>query len=406
MEQIEILSIIRRYITMIIVLVIITTVAGYAFTFILPNQYTAPALVLVRPQQTIRIGDSKNNKEFLDFPIGSGSAVETASKTYIEIMKSPALIADVVRQLGLDKKRASEDAKTGSFSLWIREMLALLKYGEPLEADTFTKAVDEITAGLKLEATPETYVFELKFSSSDPALAAEVTNTTAKTLIKFINEVRMSESQHRLEYLKIQRQQSQERLDNTRAKLEKFKEEKGIFLPEKEYEAKLKVIGDLETALARAEQTLVGSQDTLLSVSLGAQRAKLLRLIVQHKEELVPLPALERQLKQLDQDARDAGNAYEIIDKEYEETMIREAYALPEIRMVSAAVPPDLPSSPKRAIIAGASLLTGLVVAVGIALLREYRNRRMRTIEQIEDVVGVRVLGTVPRIPRRIWLRA
>src|SRR5438067_5080982 len=106
MEQIAILEVVRRHLVMIVALCVIATVAGGAFSLIIPNRYTALAYVLVRPQQPIKLGTGKDtNKEFLDFPMGSASSVETASKTYIEIIKSPALIGEVVRELGLDKER-------------------------------------------------------------------------------------------------------------------------------------------------------------------------------------------------------------------------------------------------------------------------------------------------------------
>jgi capsular polysaccharide biosynthesis protein len=39
----------------------------------------------------------------LSFPTGGSAAVETASKTYIEMIKSQALVSEVVRELRLDR---------------------------------------------------------------------------------------------------------------------------------------------------------------------------------------------------------------------------------------------------------------------------------------------------------------
>ena len=68
-------------------------------------------MLLVRPQQPIKAGTEKEYKEFLNFPIGGASAVETASKTYIELIKSPALIGEVVHRLKLDQEK--DDTESG-----------------------------------------------------------------------------------------------------------------------------------------------------------------------------------------------------------------------------------------------------------------------------------------------------
>ena len=99
MEPVTILAVLRRRIVLIFAVCLVTTISGYAFSFLLPMKYSAVAVLLVRPQQPIKSGTEKENKEFLNFPIGGAAAVETASKTYIELIKSPALIGEVVREL-------------------------------------------------------------------------------------------------------------------------------------------------------------------------------------------------------------------------------------------------------------------------------------------------------------------
>ena len=89
---------------------------------------------------------------------------------------------------------------------------------------------------------------------------------------------------------------------------------------------------------------------------------------VEQKAELVPLPGIERELKQLELDVKTAATAYEFIDKEFKEADIKLSYAVPEVRLVSQAEPPRLPSSPLRGTIALVSLLGGLVVGIGLAL--------------------------------------
>ena len=413
MEQIAILDVLRRHLSMIIALCAVATVAGYALTFVLAEQFEASALVLVRPQQAIKIDTNKATKEFMDFPMSQPTSVETPSKTYIEIIKSAELIGKVVRALSLDKKKAAEGGGTSKptylqaaaedLQKSLRDLIAILKYGRVIADDPFAKAVKGVGSNLSLKATDDTYLFEIKYKAKEPQLAADVANTAAKSFIDFMDEIRRSETQYIRDQLRIQLEQSQQQLKAARQRLEDYKKAHSIFLYETEYNSKLRVIADLEVELAKAEASLVSSQNTLSTVSLAARRARLIRLVEERKAELAPLPRLEHELKQLDGDVKAAATTNEIVDKELREADIKLSYATPEVRLVSQAVPPQLPSSPRRGTITAASLLAGLIAAIGLAFLLEFVNRGVRGIYDIEGFVGVRVLATIPRISKRRW---
>ena len=105
-------------------------------------------------------------------------------------------------------------------------------------------------------------------------------------------------------------------------------------------------------------------------------------------------------------EVQNALTAYQVIEKEFQEAELKNSYQTPEIRLVSQAVPSQLPSSPGRFTIALASLLAGLVVAVGLAFFLEYLDRQVRGVRDVEDFVGVKVLGTIPRVAQRRWRQA
>jgi len=414
-EQIAIFDVLRRHVWMIIVLSVVATAAGYGGSFLLTEQYAASALVLVRPQQPIKIDSNKGEKEFLDFPIGQSSVVETPGKTYIEIIKSIELIGKVVRTLGLDKEEKEEGGRLSKYlpaylkdivkdvKKYFKDVFAILKYGRVIEDDPFIKAVKDLQDNLSLKSILDTYTFEVKYTANNPQRAAGVANTTARLFIDFMGEIRQSEARQVRDQLRTELDQSRQQLERARQRLEEYKQAHSVFLYESEYNSKLKVIAELQVGLAKAEEALVGSQNTLATVSLAAKRALVSRLIAEREAELGSLPGLERQLKQLDEDVKAATNTYAVVDKQFKEADIKFSYATPEVRLVSEAVAPRLPSSPLRGTITLASLLGGLVVAVGLAFLAEYLNRRVRDIHDVEDFVGIKVLATIPRISERRW---
>ena len=99
---------------MIISLGIVAALAGSLTAFVFPAKYAAIALVLVRPQQDVKVDSRVASKEFLDLPMGPAN-IETPSKTDIEIVKSSAFTGQLVQQLGLDKV----ETKKGSISQYL-----------------------------------------------------------------------------------------------------------------------------------------------------------------------------------------------------------------------------------------------------------------------------------------------
>ena len=417
MEAVTILNVLRRRMILIIAVCLVTTVAGYALSFLLPTKYSAVAVLLVRPQQPIKAGTEKENKEFLNFPIGGASAVETASKTYIELIKSPALIGEVVQQLKLDQKKDDKEDnilnrvlpsgfRPADIARSMQDLVSVFKYGSVIEDEPFTKAIKNVSSDLDLEAVLDTYTFQIKYTNKDPAQAAEVANATAKTLIKFVNDMRLSEGRYQGDNLRRELDQARAKVDAARQRLENYKKSHSIFLYESEYAAKLKVLGDLKVELAKAEAALGGSQNTLEGASLAARRARLMHSIAEGEAELAPLPRIERETKEMEQQLKDALAAYEIVEKQFTQVGLNQSYSMPEVRLVSEAPVPKIPSSPRRGMLTAACFVGGVVVAIGLALLLEYLNQRIRSVREIEELLGIKVLATIPRIPLRRWRQA
>jgi uncharacterized protein involved in exopolysaccharide biosynthesis len=413
-EEIAILDVLRRHIYLIAALCIITTLAGYGLSFvseIVPEEYDASAILLVRPREPIKIEPNNTTKEFLGFPVSQTSMVETASKTYIEIIKSPALIEAVVRELKLDNP-PEKKAKTGIFAPmlnaltpvfddvkhYIRDTAAFLKYGRVLHEDRFTKAVKRVSKGLELKSYEDTYVFEIKYTDDDPKTAADVANTTAKLSIQFMEQMRASEAKYLGDRLQNVLEQSRQRLVTARQNLENYKAAHRVFLYKTEYDAKLRVISDLEVELAKLDVGLAASQGTLTAHSYSEKRTRLLQILDERRAELATLPGIERELQLREADVDVASTTYDTVAKELKNAEIK-SDPVPEARLISPAGVPRLPSRPRRSMIALVCFISGLVFSIVLAFFLEYINWRVRGINDLEDFVGLKVIGTIPRLP-------
>ena len=109
MEFRQFLNIIYRSRYMIILMCLSAVITATLLTYVLSEKYKSATIVLIRPRETIDLVPKR--KEILDFPLGYYSPVETASKTYTEILKSGVVAERVIQLLGLDTMK--EDKGTG-----------------------------------------------------------------------------------------------------------------------------------------------------------------------------------------------------------------------------------------------------------------------------------------------------
>jgi uncharacterized protein involved in exopolysaccharide biosynthesis len=412
MEVIAIFDVLRRRVYMILALTIVTAIAGYGISFIkelIPEKYEASAIVMVRPNNPIRIDTQIPNKEFMGIPVAQTPVVESASKTYIQIIESPALVSEVVRELKLDQKVTK--AETGgilfdripvsirdffdSAQEYLKDAIALFKYGRVVTDDPFTKAVQDVTKGLQLKSYEDTYVFEIKFSGDNPEVAADIANTTARLFIGFLEKMRSAEAKDEAGQLQTDLEQSRQRLVAARESLEDYKVSHQVFLYQPEYEAKLKVISDLAVELAKLDESMAAG--TLEAGAYAKRRARLAQSIDEERAQLAPLPTIERELQLRQSDVDVANTAYATVAKELRDEEIK-SDPMPEARLISLAFVSELPTKPRRVVIVWVALLAGLLVSVALALFLKYIDRKVRGVNDIEDFVGLKVIATIPRL--------
>ena len=356
----------------------------------------------------------------MNFPVAQTPVVESASKTYIQIIQSPALIVEVVRELHLDQKPPKKETAGGNIFAriftsmkalsddvvaYLKDAVAIVRYGRVLKDDPFAKAVKDVSKGLALKSFEDTYVFEIKYRDEDPQTSADVANTAGRLFIKLLEEMGYSEGKDSAGQLKLELEQSRDRLVKAGERLRDYKESHGVFLYQSEYDAKLRVISDLTVELAKLDESLAKLDASLArdSSAVGAfnanpsaeKRARLREFLAKKQAELASLPEIESELRLRQSDVDVANTTYMAVAKEYKNAEIK-SHGMPEARLISPAVVPQLPSSPRREIIALASFLAGLLVSVALAFFLEYINRTARGIHEFEDYVGLKVIGTIP----------
>ncbi len=82
----------------------------------------------------------------------------------------------------------------------------------------------------------------------------------------------------------------------------------------------------------------------------------------------------------------------------YEEAVQRQSFPIPSVRIVTDALLPESPSSPRTMVVLAAAVIAGGFVGVVLGMLNELRERGFRTGAQVRQQLGLRFLGYLPAL--------
>lgn len=135
---------------------------------------------------------------------------------------------------------------------------------------------------------------------------------------------------------------------------------------------------EYQVAKARLE-TLSQSVDKLIGVAAGANN------------KLV-------QLRELERTADTYKTLYQSFLQRYQQTVQQQSFPMSDARVITPAATPMQPSHPKTVPVILLSALMGAIVGSACGALREYRDRSLRTGDQVWDELRLKCLGMLPTI--------
>jgi polysaccharide biosynthesis transport protein len=107
------------------------------------------------------------------------------------------------------------------------------------------------------------------------------------------------------------------------------------------------------------------------------------------------------QLTELESNAQSYRTLYDDFLQRYTESVQAQSFPVTDARIVTPAAPPLTKSDPKTILVISVSVLGGLILGLAIGHLRDLTDRVFRTREQVERLLALDCLSTVPRIKAR-----
>jgi polysaccharide biosynthesis transport protein len=137
---------------------------------------------------------------------------------------------------------------------------------------------------------------------------------------------------------------------------------------------------DIEIIEARIEQLELARRAAELAIGAGT-------------EVLV-------QLRDLERNAETVRGLYTNFLQRYQEALQQQSFAVSDVRIINPARIQAAAVSPNTSRILAVSILIGLIVAAALIAILEYRDRKLRTEDQVSEGLGLPYLGAILSIKR------
>lgn len=387
--------------------------------FVLPPVFEAQSLLLVT-QATDKPQVVAQNTSDLEGVVSTVSRLPVMTmNTYLGQLKSQVLMKRVINELKLDS------------NLYTPESLA-----EMIDA-TVVK---------------DSNLIQVKVRNNDPKLAASIANELDRQFLRLISEKNEEQMARSVEFLTEQRKAAEAELAKATQALKTFEEQpRGVAVLEDEFKKRSDALSTLQTRYASARVELrqleagvkrledelktlsstimVHKQDPITGKLVEAQeinpiyvstaqqlaqkRAELAekQAEIESIEEMLAtnrteLDALQAELagKRLEQDRLMSEvdrlkKTTETLAQKATETQITKSIDLGDttVVVVSEAAPPLEPVKPNKKLNIAVAFILGLVVFTVLALLLENLDSTIKNPDDVENYLGLPVLGLIPQ---------
>lgn len=318
--------------------------------------------------------------------------------------------------------------------------------------------IDRVLATLNVTNVDQSLVFEISFTATDPVKAALLADTLAELYSVEQLETKFQATERATAWMTERTADLQAQLEQAELAYESFNADTNLVSPEilgaqnrqlkdfrerldKAREARIDIdtralaqttaLAELEAGRSLAE---VAADISVPALDAALRRfgdtpqtrqtaLTLLRDLTQQTEQArtrmdTQISAISEQvdlltasiadqsgdmikLQQLERETEATRLLYEYFLNRQKETEVQLGLQQSDSRVISQAVVPIVPSSPRPVMVVGFSMIMGSLVGAGLVLRREMWLRGFRAAKELETTTGVTVAGQVPEAPYR-----
>ncbi len=361
------LELLARRRSMILSLVVAATLIAVVVSLVLPEWYTAKAVLL--PPKDVSIttpGQAAINEivsvtKGLDLPL-----MVTPSDVYARILKSRTIAKRIIDRFNLLDR---------------------------FDADHFSEAYEALLERARFEVTDEG-LLEVSFEDKNPQLAAEIANAFVGELNRVNREIVSERINRSREFVGERLLQVKAELDSAREAFKEFQlTHRAIDFDEQTRLAVEQAIG-MKVKLAELDIDIKMKEATLGADNAKLKELKRQRETIQDQIEqletrnpdssffslpISAIPTLRGQYEVLYSRVRVQESLYRILLEQLEQVKFQQQETTPNLSVLDSAVPPEQRSRPQRTLIVVGTFVLALLFSILLAAVVDYVSRLKRS---------------------------
>ena len=357
----ELLLVVAKHNRFIIKWTGIAALLAIVVSLIMPNIYTAETVIMPPREAPSTASMMFGQLSSLGgmSPAAAMLGMKNPSDLYVTMLKSRSIADALITRF---KLKALYDAKT---------MKATRK---------------ELEDQSKITAAKDGFI-TIEYSNKDPQLAATITNAYVEELRSLSQNLALTEASRRRLFLEQQLTASKLALENAERSLKESQEKTGLISLDKQGDAMIGAVASLRAQVAAKQVELSAMrvfataqnpdyrQGLEMIAGLKAQLAKLERENVGGNGDImVPtakIPELGLAYVRKLREVKYQESLYELLSKQLEMAKIDEVKSATIIQVVDIALPPEVKSKPKRALIVILATILAFFITMLLAFFKE-----------------------------------
>jgi polysaccharide biosynthesis transport protein len=167
------------------------------------------------------------------------------------------------------------------------------------------------------------------------------------------------------------------------------------------YTDSYKPVQDLQAQVTTLQTATIPQLAAQSLTRLRVNERNLSQRIASAQLTATQLPGTEIEEMRRQRDVMQSSQIYNTLEAHYEEALLAEQSAIPDVQVLDRAIAPGYPSHNSKPRIFFLAVAGGLGLGLGLALLLDRLDRRVRYPEQATDELGLPIIGTVPGVKPR-----
>ncbi|MEH3478405.1 tyrosine-protein kinase [Enterobacter cloacae] len=256
-----------------------------------------------------------------------------------------------------------------------------------------------------VESAKQSGVLTLTLTGTDPDRIALVLNRIANNYLQQNIARQEAHDARSLAFLQQQLPKIRSELDLAEERLNQYRKQRDSVDLSLEAKSVLEQIVNIENQLneltfREAEISQLFKKDHPNYRALREKRQTLEQERIRLNQRVAAMPSTQQDILRLSRDVESGRTIYLQLLTRQQELNISRSSAIGNVRIIDSAVTQPDPIKPRKALVIVFGILLGLILSVGLVLVRMALRRGINTADQLEGL-GVQVMAT---LPRSAWL--